>query len=174
MEIYELTAHEIKDKILKREITITEVCKSFLNRIHEKEKDVQAFITLCDEEAILNNAKKAEEELQKGGRISQFVGMPIGIKDVICTKGLKTTAGSKMLGNFIPPYDATVMENINQENMILFGKTNCDEFAMGTSTENSAFFNTKNPWDLSKVPGGSSGGSAAAVAADMVPWALRY
>jgi aspartyl-tRNA(Asn)/glutamyl-tRNA(Gln) amidotransferase subunit A len=167
MEIYELTVHELLAKLEKGEITKEEILSSYINRIEEKEKDVQAFITITDKEA-----REQLENLQKAGENGKLAGIPIGIKDNICTKGVKTTCASKMLENFVSPYNATVMEKINAENMISLGKLNMDEFAMGGSTEHSYFKKTKNPWNLNKVPGGSSGGSAAAVAAGMVPWAL--
>lgn len=158
MEIYELTVHELLEKLDKKEITKEEILDSYQNRINEKEKDVQAFVTITD--------KEAKECLNKvENNTSKLTGIPIGIKDNICTKGVKTTCSSKMLENFVSPYDATVMEKINEEGMITLGKLNMDEFAMGGSTEHSYFKVTKNPWNLNKVPGGSSGGSAAAVAA---------
>ncbi len=167
MEIYELTVHELLEKLDKKEITKEEVLTSYQNRIEEKEKDVQAFITITDKEAKEQLKKIKEEE-----NTSKLAGIPIGIKDNICTKGVKTTCASRMLENFISPYDATVIEKINNERLISLGKLNMDEFAMGGSTEHSYFKKTKNPWNLNKVPGGSSGGSAAAVAAGLVPWAL--
>lgn len=167
MNITELTVHELQEKIAKKELTILDITKAYVDRINEKEKDVEAFVTLNTEKAL----KKAEE-IEKNHITGEFAGIPIGIKDNMCTKGEKTTCSSKMLENFVSPYDATVIEKINAENMISLGKLNMDEFAMGSSTETSDFKKTKNPWDLNKVPGGSSGGSAAAVAADMVPWAL--
>ena len=158
MEIYELTVHELLEKLDKKEITKEEMLASYQNRINEKEKDVQAFVTITD--------KEAKECLNKvETNTSKLTGIPTGIKDNICTKGVKTTCSSKMLENFVSPYDATVMEKINEEGMITLGKLNMDEFAMGGSTEHSYFKVTKNPWNLNKVPGGSSGGSAAAVAA---------
>ena len=171
MDITELTVHELQEKLKNKELTIKEITEAYINRINEKEKDVQAFVT-----ELTDEAKKSAEEIQnkvENGEITgEFAGIPIGIKDNICTKGIKTTCSSRMLENFVSPYDATVMEKINNENVIDLGKLNMDEFAMGGSTEYSYFHPTRNPWNLNKVPGGSSGGSAAAVASNMVPWAL--
>ena len=171
MEITELTVHELQEKLKSKELTITDINKAYIDRINEKENDVQAFITLTTDEA-LEQATMIEEKVGKGEITGDLAGIPIGIKDNICMQGSRTTCGSKMLENFIAPYNATVIEKINSENMISLGKTNMDEFAMGSSTETSYYKKTKNPWDLTRVPGGSSGGSAAAVAANMVPWAL--
>ena len=171
MELYELTVHELRDKLAKNEITAEEITKSYIKRIEEKEPEVKAFINTNLDEA-LKAAQEADKKRQAGEEVSELAGIPIGIKDNICTKGVKTTCSSKMLENFVSPYDATVMEKINNENLVMLGKLNMDEFAMGASTEYSYFKKTSNPWDLKKVPGGSSGGSAAAVAADLVPWAL--
>ena len=170
MDITELTVHELIEKLDKKEITSEEIVKSYLDRIDEKEKDVQAFVTVEDRETVLKKAKEADEKM-KNGRTS-LEGIPVGIKDNMCTKGVKTTCSSKMLENFVAPYDATVVEKLNENGMISLGKLNMDEFAMGGSTEYSYFHKTYNPWDLNRVPGGSSGGSAAAVAANLVPWAL--
>ena len=167
MDITELTVHELQEKLKNKELTITDITKAYVDRIDKKEKDVQAFVTTLKDEA-LEEAKELESKETEG----DFVGIPIGIKDNICTKGIKTTCSSRMLENFVSPYDATVIEKIKKENMINLGKLNMDEFAMGGSTEYSYFKKTRNPWNLNKVPGGSSGGSAAAVASRMVPWAL--
>lgn len=171
MEIFELTVHELMDKLDKKEITSEEITKSYLSRIEEKEKDVQAFVTKTGEKA-LEQAKKIDEKIKKEGKRAKLEGIPIGLKDNMCTKGIKTTCSSKMLENFVSPYDGTVVKKVEDEGMISLGKLNMDEFAMGGSTEYSYFKKTRNPWNLNKVPGGSSGGSAAAVAAGMVPWAL--
>jgi len=171
MNITELTVCELLEKLDKKEITITDITKAYVERIKEKEKDVESFVTLCTDEA-LKQAEEIEAKLNNGENLGDFAGIPIGIKDNICTKGIKTTCSSKMLENFISPYNATVVEKLNNENLINLGKLNMDEFAMGGSTEYSYFKKTKNPWNLNKVPGGSSGGSAAAVAANLVPWAL--
>ncbi len=171
MNITELTVHELQDKLKNKEITITEITKAYTDRINEKEKDVQAFVTILTDEAN-KKAQIIQQNIEKGEITGEFAGIPIGIKDNMCTKGVKTTCSSRMLENFIAPYDATVVEKLNRENMIDLGKLNMDEFAMGGSTEYSYFKKTRNPWNLNKVPGGSSGGSAAAVAANLVPWAL--
>ena len=159
MELTDLTVHELMEKVKNKETRIEEITKAYADRINEKEPEVAAFVSTRLDEAIAES-KNPE------------AGIPIGIKDNICTKGIKTTCSSKMLENFVSPYDATVITKIKEKNMPILGKLNMDEFAMGSSTENSAIKITRNPWNLNKVPGGSSGGSAAAVAANLVPWAL--
>ncbi len=171
MEITELTVHELIEKLKNKELTSTEITQSYIDRIKEKEPEVQAFVTTLEDEAI-KQAKEIDEKRATGEIENNLAGIPIGIKDNICTKGIKTTCSSHMLENFVSPYDATVVEKLKSENLIDLGKLNMDEFAMGGSTEYSYFHKTYNPWNLNKVPGGSSGGSAAAVAANMVPWAL--
>ena len=171
MNITELTVHELQQKLESKELTIKEIMESYCERINEKEPEVEAFVTTYLEEAKAE-AQKVQEKLDNGEDLGEYAGIPIGIKDNLCMKGTKTTCSSKMLENFVSPYDATVIEKLKDENIISLGKLNMDEFAMGSSTESSYFKKTKNPWNLNKVPGGSSGGSAAAVAANMVPWAL--
>ena len=165
MDITESTVHELIEKIKNKELTVTEINQAYIDRINLREKDIQAFITVLDKEAL-------ERSKNISNNLSELAGIPIGIKDNICTKNIKTTCASKMLENFVSPYDATVVEKLENKGLINIGKLNMDEFAMGGSTEYSAFKVTKNPWNLKAVPGGSSGGSAAAVAANMVPCAL--
>ena len=171
MEITKLTVHELQEKLKAKELTITDITKAYVDNIEKHEKDVQAFITPITDEAI-KNAESIQAKVESGEIKGSLAGIPIGIKDNICTKGIKTTCASRMLENFVSPYNATIMEKIEAENMINLGKLNMDEFAMGASTEYSYFKKTRNPWNLNTVPGGSSGGSAAAVASNMVPWAI--
>ena len=158
-------------KIKSQEMTSEELVCSYVETIKEREKDVNAFLTLICDEAI-EKAKEIDEKIKRGEKTGKLTGIPIAIKDNICTEGTKTTCASKMLEDFIPPYDATVIKKLLAEDAIIIGKANMDEFAMGSSTENSAFKKTSNPRDLTRVPGGSSGGSAAAVGAKMCPVSL--
>ena len=171
MDITELTVYELVEKLKNCELTVTEITNAYIEKIDKNEKDVQAFITILKNE-VIKKAQEIDEKRKKGEEVSKLAGIPIGIKDNICTKGIKTTCASKMLENFVSPYNATVVEKLEDEDLINLGKLNMDEFAMGASTEYSYFHPTKNPWNLKTVPGGSSGGSAAAVASNMVPWAL--
>ena len=152
MDITKLTVHELQEKLQAKELTAVDITKAYVENIEKHEKDVQAFVTTLTKEAV-EQAKKVQEKIEKGETTSSLAGIPIGIKDNICTKGVRTTCSSKMLENFISPYDATVMEKINEENMINLGKLNMDEFAMGASTEYSYYKTTKNPWNLNTVPG---------------------
>ena len=171
MRLFEKTAHELHDMLVKKEITSKELTEDVLKRIEEVEGDVKAYLLVTPEEA-LKQAATADEKLAKGEDISFLEGIPGAIKDNICTKGMRTTCASKILENFVPPYDATVMTKLKAESPVILGKANMDEFAMGGSTENSGFYPTHNPWNLDCVPGGSSGGSAAAVGAGTAIWAL--
>jgi aspartyl-tRNA(Asn)/glutamyl-tRNA(Gln) amidotransferase subunit A len=170
MDLCRLTIHQASELLRHQEISSLELSQAVLNRIREVEGKVHAFVTIT-EDLALQQAEAADQRIQKG-EATPLTGIPALIKDVICTKGVRTTCGSRMLENFVPPYDATVMEKLNACGIVMVGKANMDEFAMGSSTEHSAFFPTHNPWDLSRVPGGSSGGSAAAVAADEAIYAL--
>ena len=163
---------QLHKHIQNRTVSVSEICHVFLDRIAEVDERVRAFINV-DSDAVLKRATEIDAKLQKKDfQAGRFTGIPIALKDVIVTRGQNTTCGSKILEGYIPPYDATVVERLKTEGAIILGKTNCDEFAMGSSTENSAFFVTRNPWDLERVPGGSSGGSAACVAAFEAPVAL--
>ena len=165
-ELYQLTIHEAAELLRQRKISSVELTQAHLDRIREVEPKVKAF-TLVTDDLALKQAREADQRLASGEGVSPLTGIPIAIKDVICTKDVATTCGSRMLENFKPPYDAAAMEHLNAAGIVMIGKTNMDEFAMGSSTEHSAFFPTHNPWDLERAPGGSSGGSAAAVAAGM-------
>ncbi|MBI4688513.1 MAG: Asp-tRNA(Asn)/Glu-tRNA(Gln) amidotransferase subunit GatA [Nitrospirae bacterium] len=163
MELYNLTIHGAREAISKGDASPVKLTESILRRIDAVEEKIKAYATITKDEAM-GNANAAEERLKKGGK-GKLLGIPIAIKDNMCTEGIRTACSSKILENFIPPYESTVTKKLKDEGCILIGKTNLDEFAMGSSTENSAFFTTKNPWDTERIPGGSSGGSAAAVAA---------
>jgi len=170
-ELHQLTIHEAHELLKRRKISSLELTKSILKRIAEIEGKVHACVTI-NEDMALKEAEKVDDYIKTAHEITPLTGIPTLIKDVICTKGTRTTCGSKMLEDFVPPYDATVIEKLKAQKAIIIGKTNMDEFAMGSSTEHSAFFPTHNPWDLSRVPGGSSGGSAVAVSTDEVAYAL--
>lgn len=171
MKLTEMTAAALSEAMEKREISSVEAAKAYLDTIREKDGEIGAYLTVTEEEALAS-ARRADEKRAAGETLSPLAGVPGGIKDNICTRGVKTTCASKMLENFVPPYDAAVMERLQAQGFVMLGKTNLDEFAMGSSTENSYYHLTRNPRDPSRVPGGSSGGSAAAVAAGEAAFAL--
>ncbi len=164
MDLYRFEAHAATEKIRNQEIKAEELVQAILDRINEVENFINAYVTINDKPA-LKRAKEIDKKVAKGEKLGKLAGLPIAVKDIICTKGLRTTCASKILENYIPPYDATVVEKMLAEDAIIIGKTNMDEFAMGSSTEASHYGSTRNPWDTSRVAGGSSGGSVAAVAA---------
>jgi len=170
MELCYLTAHEAQELLRRRELSSVELTQEVLKRIERVEEKLKAFVTVTADLA-LEQARQADEHLRQNG-VALLFGIPAAIKDNICTKGVRTTCSSRILENFVPPYDATVIEKLKGQGLVMVGKGNMDEFAMGSSTENSAFFPTHNPWDLERVPGGSSGGPAAAVAAGEAIYAL--
>jgi aspartyl-tRNA(Asn)/glutamyl-tRNA(Gln) amidotransferase subunit A len=163
MELCQLTAYQLHEMLMRKEVTSREITESVLKRIARVEDRIHAFITLTPDVAR-QQAALADARIQKG-ETTPLTGIPLAIKDLICTQGVRTTCGSHILENYIPPYDATVIEKLKAAGAVLVGKANMDEFAMGSSTENSFFGPTRNPWDLERIPGGSSGGAAAAVAA---------
>jgi len=171
VELYELTAHELRDLIRSRKISCVELTRSVLDRIDRIDSKIGSYITVCADKAI-ERSKEVQAKIDRGEAKSPLAGIPMALKDNICTEGILTTCASKMLYNFIPPYSATVAKKLYSEDTILLGKLNMDEFAMGSSTENSYFKKTRNPWDVDRVPGGSSGGSAASVIAGEAVFAL--
>ncbi len=166
----ELGIKEIRDKLLRKEVSVVEIVNFYLDRIRTLNSKINAFLTISEEEA-LEEASRLDQDFERL-KMNPLGGVPVAIKDCLCTRGIRTTCGSKILQNFIPPYDATCVLRLKEAGAIIVGKTNMDEFAMGSSTEHSAYGPTRNPWDQTRVPGGSSGGSAASVASCMVPVAL--
>ena len=169
-ELWTLTLHEARDGLARRDFSSVELTRSCLARIEQVESRVKAFVTVTGDIA-LSQAEQADRILASGDA-QPLTGIPMQLKDLICTKGIRTTCSSRMLENYVPVYDATVAEKLGEQGAVLLGKGNMDEFAMGSSCENSAFFPTRNPWDLARAPGGSSGGAAAAVAAGEAVFAL--
>ncbi len=169
-ELITFPLSKLQSLLSDREVSPSEIAAAYLERIEAVDPTVQAYITVTPEVAE-EDAKAAQNRL-KDGEAAPLTGIPLGIKDLICTKGTRTTCASRMLENFVPPYNATVMDMLNSQGAVMLGKLNMDEFAMGSSTENSAFMKTRNPWDTKRIPGGSSGGSAAAVAAGECPASL--
>ncbi|NMA69405.1 MAG: Asp-tRNA(Asn)/Glu-tRNA(Gln) amidotransferase subunit GatA [Desulfitobacterium sp.] len=171
MEITAKSVAELHQLLTEKKISATELVNTYLNRIEKQEPQVKAYITLTGEEALAQ-AQKVDEKIAQGEEIAPLEGIPMALKDNLSTSGVRTTSASKMLENYVPIYNATVVDKLRQAGAIMLGKVNMDEFAMGASTESSAFFETRNPWNLEYVPGGSSGGSAAVVAAEEATFSL--
>lgn len=171
MTLYNETVHDLHEKLTKKEISSVELTEKVFDRIDKVEDSVKAYITL-DKEGALKKAREVDQKIAAGEAIKPLTGIPGAIKDNISLKGMRLTCASKILENFQPVYDAHVIENLRKDDTVFIGKTNMDEFAMGSTTETSYFKATSNPWDLTRVPGGSSGGSAAAIAAGEAIWSL--
>ena len=165
MDLHSLTIHELHDLLVKKEVTSREVTEAFYRRIKKVDGKIKAYLILTEEGAF-DQANQVDRKIFRGEEIGDLAGVPMGLKDILCTKGIRTTCGSKILENYVPFYDGTVVRRLKERDAVMLGKLNMDEFAMGSSTENSGFQITRNPWNLDRIPGGSSGGSAAAVAAD--------
>jgi len=165
MELHQLTIHQLHDLLVKKEVTSREATEALYQQIQEMDGKISAYLILTRKEA-LQQAARVDRKIAEGKEIGDLAGIPIGLKDILCTKGIRTTCGSKILQGYVPFYDGTVVRRLKERDSVFLGKLNMDEFAMGSSTENSGFQITRNPWDLDRIPGGSSGGSAAAVAAD--------
>ena len=166
MSLVKCTLKELQDRFTRGDVSAVEIVRAYFLRISVVESKVKAYITLNDKETMLSQAEALDQALSAWRKTEPMMAMPIAVKDNICTEDLPTTCGSRILGGFVPPYSATTVDALRSQQYFLIGKTNLDEFGMGSSTEYSAFGASRNPWKLSHVPGGSSGGSAAAVAAD--------
>src|SRR5262245_32969143 len=171
MSLIDRSAAELLGDLNARKVSSVELTRAYLDQIQKHDGRIKAFL-LVDPDAALARAKEIDDRRAAGKPVGKLGGLPVAIKDVICTQGVKTTCASKILENFVPPYDATVVTKLKAADAVLIGKTNMDEFAMGGSTENSAYFKTGNPWDVTRVPGGSSGGAAACLAAGMAPLSI--
>ena len=165
MELHQMTIHQLHALIAKREVSSKEATDALYRHIKKVDGKIGAYLLLTEADAY-RQAEEMDRKISQGETVGDLTGIPMGLKDILCTKGIRTTCGSKILGNYVPFYDGTVVRRLKERGMVLLGKLNMDEFAMGSSTENSGFQITRNPWSLERIPGGSSGGSSAAVAAD--------